>query len=212
MEKDQLEHGAEEDFDLDESQALSDPDEYPIPEEDVDLDAELAAESAEAESAEAEEQENLPAWAKTKVVQVYGRDFPIGEPGIGITLRILRIIGVLAVRGNKAALRSLQSLVDQGRPAPEVSWRAHLFGILASIYEQDLIALGSAVLQFENDRDGRKFLNNPPEGFKLVLSPIIRAFWLNIAQSEDLRDALNDFFVGMGMTSNLLETLTGLGQ
>lgn len=181
----------------------------PIPEEEIDLDAELEAEGV---GEDEPEKALLPEWAETKRVRMYDRDFEIGEPDIGITLRIIRVIGVLGVRGEKSALRALQSLVDKGRPVPEVSWRAHLFGMLASLYEADLIALASAVLQFADDREGRKFLNNPPTGHRLTLSPIIRAFWLNIAQSEDLRDALNDFFVGMGMTSDLLETLGGFSQ
>lgn len=170
----------------------------------IDLDYEVKAET-EAEDDEAEEL--LPKWAAEGVVEMYGRAFTITEPSIGITLRIIRVLGLLGVRGEKTAMRALRSLAEGSRLKLEASWRAAVFGMLAALQEEDLQALGSAVFQFEDDREGRRFMANPPPGERLRLSPIIRAFWLNVAKSEDLQDALNDFFVGMGMTSSILEGL-----
>jgi hypothetical protein len=181
---------------------------------DVDAYVEVAGDedSADEDLASESEQQpagDLPQWAEDCRVTVYGREFTIGPPDIGITLRILNVFGQLGVRGERVAMRALSSLARGAQSAPSPSARAALFGMLAAASVEDLIALGSAVLQFEDDREGRGFLRKPPEGHKLALSPLIRAMFLNFLQSEDLRDSLVDFFDGLRMAEPMLEGLSG---
>ena len=149
-----------------------------------------------------------PQWAQEHKVTVFGQDFVIGQPSLGITLRIINVLGQVGVRGERVAMRALQSLARGAQTAPTPSSRAALFGMLAALNVEDVIALGSAVLQFEDDREGRGFLRQSPEGRQLPLSPIIRALWLNVMQSEDLRDSLVDFFDGLRMTESMLSSLS----
>jgi len=135
----------------------------------------------------------------SNVVTLDGREFEIGEPTIGIVLRIIRVFGLLGVRGEKVALRSLRSLVAGSKDQVSASGRAVLFGMLAALQPEDLIALGSAVLQFEDDREGRKWL----KAHEMRLAPLVRAMFLNLANSQDLRDSLQDFFVGLGMVDGV---------
>jgi len=151
-----------------------------------------------------EEAPAKPAWAEQRTVTVFDREFAIGQPTLGITLRIINVMGQVGVRGERVAMRALQSLAQGAQQAPTPSSRAALFGMLAALSVEDVIALGSAVLQFDDDREGRGFLRKSPEGQQLPLSPIVRALFLNLMQSEDLRDCLTDFFDGLRMTESLL--------
>lgn len=162
----------------------------------------------EAEAAEEAPEQPKPVWAEKRTVTVFDRDFAIGPPNIGTTLRIINVFGQVGVRGERVAMRALQSLARGAQAAPTPSSRAALFGMLAALQVEDVIALGSAVLQFEDDREGRGFLRKAPEGKQIPLSPIVRALFLNVMQSEDLRDCLVDFFDGLRMTEGLLGDLS----
>lgn len=161
----------------------------------------------EAEATTKEPDAPGPEWAQERTVTVFDRDFAIGPPDLGITLRIINVLGQVGVRGERVAMRALNSLARGAQSAPTPSSRAALFGMLAALNVEDVIALGSAVLQFEDDREGRGFLRKPPDGQQLPLSPIVRALFLNLMQSEDLRDCLVDFFDGLRMTESLLGDL-----
>lgn len=144
---------------------------------------------------------------ETNIVTLGGREFEIDEPDIGITVRIINIIGILLNRGEKTALRSIERLARQAQAdglgasaLTQPSTRAVLFGVLAALNVEDLIAFGSTVLQFEDDREGRKWLRS----VKLELAPLVRAFWLNVAQGTDLMEALRSFFVGLDVASDIL--------
>ena len=150
---------------------------------------------------------DLPAWAVDCKVTVCGQEFVIGEPDVGITLRILNVFGELAICGERKAIRALKSLAAGSKETLQVSNRAAIFGMIAAMDKEDLIALGSAVLQFQDDRKGRAFLR----GGNLTLSPIIRAFFLNVANSQDLKESLTDFFDGLGMMEVFLEGLNLAG-
>ena len=149
----------------------------------------------------------MPEWAETRTVTVFDRDFVIGQPNLGITLRIINVFGQVGVRGEKVAMRALQSLGKGAQQAPTPSSRAALFGMLAALSVEDVIMLGSAALQFDDDREGRGFLRKAPDGQQIPLSPIVRALFLNVMQSEDLRDSLTDFFDGLRMTESLFGSL-----
>jgi len=181
------------------------PETYEIPLDELDdrLDDELESDVPSGTSSN-----DVPVWAHEAAVEVYGRRFEIEPPTIGVTLRILNSFAGLAVRGERAVIRSLQSIAGRGGAQVQVSTRAALFGMLAVLNIEDLHALGAAVLQFEDDREGRKFLRNPPPGEALKLAPLVRGLMLNLSKSDDLRDSLADFFDGMGMLENLVGGLT----
>jgi len=127
----------------------------------------------------------------------YGdREFELTEPSTGIVLRILNTIGTIAVRAEGPASRLVKN----------PSNRAVLFGLLAEVNEADLIRLGSAVLQFEDDRAGRKWL----KGQDLRVAPLVDALLINFQLSEDLTEAISNFFGGaeklVGMLDRMLPT------
>ena len=127
----------------------------------------------------------------------YGdREFELAEPSTGIVLRILNTVGTIAVRAEGTASRLVKS----------PSNRAVLFGLLAEVNEADLIRLGSAVLQFEDDRAGHKWL----KGQDLRVAPLVDALLINLQLSEDLTEAISNFFGGaerlVGMLDRMLPT------
>lgn len=126
-------------------------------------------------------------------IVMHGREFVLEEPSIGIVIRILNCIGSALVRAESIASRLIKSPTN----------RVVLFGLLAVLSESDLIKLGSAVLQFESDKEGRKWLKD--KGLKV--SPILKALMANLALSEDLTQGIADFFDGIEPLAAMLENL-----
>jgi len=166
------------------------------PEDEIDLDATVEAELEEEETDASGSSEPTTGYESNEVT-LAGRTFTIEEPKIGAIIQILKVFGGLAVRGERAALRQLQSVAKN----PSLSNRVVIFGMLAAFSEQDLVWLGSAVLQFDDVKAGRKWLNS----IELELAPIIKAFFLNLSQSSDLRESISVFFAGLGSVDGFLE-------
>jgi hypothetical protein len=125
---------------------------------------------------------------------LYGeREFILEEPSAGIVLRILNVIGAVAMRAETAAERVMK----------EPTNRAVLFGLLAVLSEGDLISLGSAVLQFEDDREGRKWL----KAKGVQVAPLVKALFINLKLSRDLMEALRNFFGGVEAVMGVVEAI-----
>jgi len=120
-------------------------------------------------------------------IEMGERKFRIEEPTLEITLRILNSLGRIALRGERAA----EALVRNP------SSRTAMWGLLAVIDTGDLEKLGSALLQFEDDREGRRFIRGLQNAKQLRVAPLIKAFFLNWSQSTDLQEALANFTVGV---------------
>ena len=116
-------------------------------------------------------------------VVLNGREFHIEEPSVEITLRILKVIGKVAMRAEEAATRVIKN--------PN-RWTL-LFALLSEVDEADLINLGSAALQFKDDREGKRWLKE--NGIKVA--PIVDALFLNLKLSTDLVEAVQSFLTGI---------------
>ena len=119
------------------------------------------------------------------------REFQIEEPSVEITLRILKVIGRVAMRAEEAATRVMK---NPGR-------RTLLFALLSEVDEQDLINLGSAALQFDDDREGKHWLKE--NGIKIA--PIVDALFLNLKLSTDLVEAIQSFLTGIEGLGTMLD-------
>lgn len=138
-------------------------------------------------------EENIELEVKSNVVVMHGREFHLEEPAVGIVVRILNVLGSLGVRSETLVQRAIKNPGN----------RAALFGLLAVVSENDLVKLGSAVLQFESDAKGRKWLKD--NGVKV--SPIVKALMINISLSDDLMEGLNNFLAGIDGLVGLFEKL-----
>lgn len=174
-----------------EDEELLEDDEFEAEEEDA-----VTAEAGSATDDEARET-LLAEFLADRTVELGGETFEIVEPDIGVTLKIVNAVGRIGLRGERLAARVIRNPTS----------RAAVFGMLAGLQIDDLHHLACAVLQYEDEKAGRKWLRGlGPKGMKLA--PIVRAFFLNYAQSEDLREALANFTQGQ----DLLEaTLVGIG-
>jgi len=159
----------------------------------------IVEEEFEKETAVLDETE-APAGYESNEITLAGRTFVIEEPKLGTIIQILKVLGGLAVRGEKVAQRSLQAVTRN----PSLSNRVVLFGTIAALSESDLVWLGAAVLQFDDIKAGRKWLNS----IELELAPLVKAFFLNLSQSQDLRDSISHFFAGLGSVDGLLGGMT----
>lgn len=162
------------------------------------LDLDLDEEQAEVESEPIQEE---PAAFDDEVVRLGDREFTLEEPSLEVTLRILNVIGRLGLRGERIAAQQ----IAQGPTA-----RAAIWGLLAALAPQDLARFGSAVLQFEDDKNGQKWLKELHKEGKLKVAPLVKAFFINWTKSEDLQEALVNFQVGLAMLGVMLGNV-GLG-
>jgi hypothetical protein len=110
---------------------------------------EVLEEETEAEVEAEAEQPDEPVGFEDDVVTLGGREFTIEEPTVEITLRILNVIGKLGLRGERLAATQV---------VKNPTSRAALFGMLAAMTVSDLVRFGSAVLQFEDDKEGQKWM------------------------------------------------------
>lgn len=129
------------------------------------------------------------------VVVMHGRAFELGEPSTNVVIRILNVIGSLGVRAGKASgpFTGEAEFTGEGMVAALLSGVVSVaFGLLAVLSEHDLLKLGSAVLQFESDAEGRKWLLENG----LQVTPLIQALFINIRLSSDLVQAVQAFLAG----------------
>lgn len=131
-------------------------------------------------------------------VTLNGRVFDLAEPSLGITLRILNVIGSVGMRAEKAAHAVAVRPTD----------RTLIFALLSEMGEDDLYNLGSAVLQFQDAKEGRRWLRENG----LRLDPIIQAFFINLKLSTDLVDSIKDFFDGANQVSAMIGKITGRAE
>lgn len=131
-------------------------------------------------------------------VTLHERSFELGEPTTAQVIQILNVVGSLAVRSEGAAKRLMVN----------PSNRSVLFGLLAVMSEADLIKLGGTVLQFEDVKEGRKWLRE--KGIKVA--PLIQALFINIKESQDLVDAMGSFIEGFEQVQETFETLGDMFQ
>jgi len=130
-----------------------------------------------------------------RVIEYHGREFVLVAPSTDIVLRILNTLATLGVRGEAAAVRAMRKPTVIGT----------LFGLLAVLSRNDLARLGSAVLQFEDDGKGRKWikgLDNPR------VAPLIEALFINVSMSDDLAETLANFFGGVDLLVGWVNKIT----
>lgn len=122
-----------------------------------------------------------------QIVTMGAEEFTIEEPSLEITMRILNSVGRMALRGERAAETILQNPTS----------RAAIWGLLAVIDVEDLAKLGAALLQFEDEKTGKKFIKGLRDSKDLRLAPLVKAFFLNWSQSTDMQEALGNFTAGV---------------
>ncbi len=120
---------------------------------------------------------------KPNTVTLDGRDFTLREPDFGIVLRLLNVIGDVGLRAEGKVRAALEHPTDT----------ALIFGLLAAMQPDDVLRLGSAVLQFPTEDEGVAWLQE--HGVKIA--PLVRAFVINASQSSDLIEAIENFTQGI---------------
>jgi len=130
-------------------------------------------------------------------VEYGGETFEIGEPNADIVLRILNCLGKIGMRGEGAAVRVMR----------KPTTLATLFGLMAVLDQTDIVDLGSAVFQFEEKAEGKRFM----KAHEVRVAPVIKALFFNLQQSEDLVEAISAFFDGIEGLSQLIERVVPSG-
>jgi len=137
-------------------------------------------------------------------IVMHGREFVLSEPSTGVVIRILNVIGSLGVRASKASgpFTGDAEFTGEGMITALLSGAVSVaFGLLAVLSEHDLLKLGSAVLQFENDTKGRQWLIKKG----LLVTPLVEALFINIKLSNDLVQAVQAFLAGIDGLSGIVE-------
>lgn len=140
-------------------------------------------------------------------IVMHGREFHLETPSVGVTIRILNCIGSLGARATRQGIGvSIDGFGLEEMIGALVNGVAGVaFGLMSVLTEHDLLKLGSAVLQFEDDREGRQWLMTNG----LLITPIVKALMINVRLSYDLREAIPAFFDGI---APLIEKLSEEGE
>jgi len=129
-----------------------------------------------------------------------GKTFQIGEPNALHLVRLLSVVGKVGTRADAVALNMGKGLLSQlvsngeeGERAP-VDLKSSLFPFLAALTSDDLLVLMSALLQFDDEQDGVRWLRkNPP-----TLGDVIQAVSLNLENVAGITEALANFTTMIG--------------
>jgi hypothetical protein len=124
---------------------------------------------------------------RANVVKYGDREFQLEEPSADHVIGILNAIGAAAVRAESAASRLVKN----------PGGRAVLFGLLAVLSTQDLMRLGSVVLQFPVDSKGKKEAKQFFDEQGIKVAPLVEALMINFRLSRDLVEAIRAFFGGI---------------
>lgn len=142
----------------------------------------------------------MPDEVANTTVTVDGREFHLVEPTTGDVLRILNVVGTIAMRAEEQANRLIKN--------PSV--RAVLFGLMATIKMDDLKSLATAVFQFPDDRDGKREAAEWFGEHPVKVTPVIEALMINVSLSNnDLGEAIRAFLSGIGGLEAMLVGLMG---
>lgn len=125
------------------------------------------------------------------MVEINGRKFEITEPSTGVLLRLLNVVGKVGLRAEREVSDAIKALGSGGSTSGLM-----LMAVLAELSEDDLLKFGAAVLQFESEREGVKWLRENG----LPLPALLEAAVLNFEKSQGLLEVLSGF----------LERVTGI--
>lgn len=127
------------------------------------------------------------------------REFQIGEPNVLHLTRMLSVIGRVGARAEKVTTELGQGLLRQVLPdnaesPPPAPLTASLFPFLAVLTPEDLLILLAALLQFDNEPEGVRWLQkHPPQ-----LGDVVQILSLNLQYAEGITAALQNFTMMLG--------------
>jgi len=134
---------------------------------------------------------------------VNGRMFEIGEPNALHLVRLLAVIGKVGTRAEKIAANMGKALISQVIPntiqegeAPpnQDNLAGALFPFLAALTPDDLIEFVAALLQFNDEQEGVRWLKkNPPK-----LGDIAQAVTLTLENIGGIAEAIANFTTAIG--------------
>jgi hypothetical protein len=142
--------------------------------------------------------------AKT-CIEMNGRRFEIAPPDGLIVIRTLKIIAEVLVRTEEASQELGASLAKSAMDVAEGKkdglQLTQVLTLLSVLEEDDLLRLGSALLQFRNEREGVRWLQDTG----VRLTPLMQALNLNLKQCDDIVDAI-EVFTGLLGAAGVLRT------
>jgi hypothetical protein len=115
---------------------------------------------------------------KNNTVTLHGRQFQLSAPPLSVTLRLLNILGDVGIHAEER----LKGLAGR-------SLSAAVYAVLAVLNEDEILRLGSALLQFQTEAEGVQWLSE----HGVELAPLMDALFINLELSNDLMAALGNF-------------------
>lgn len=124
-------------------------------------------------------------------VKVADREFEIGEPDATHIVRILNIAGIVGTRAENVAAgmgKKLFERITRENPGDN-EWLGTLFPFLAALTPDDFLKLMSALLQFDSEQEGVKWLSkNKPK-----LSDVVNVIVATLDNIDGMITALQNF-------------------
>jgi len=131
------------------------------------------------------------------VITIDERDFEIGEPNALHLVRIAAVVGKVGTRAERVAENLGRTLIaqvssDGNEKAPDLS--GAIFPFLAALTSDDLLDLMAALLQFDDEQEGVRWLRkHPPK-----LAHVVRVVALNLENVGGIVEAIQNFTAILG--------------
>jgi hypothetical protein len=134
------------------------------------------------------------------VVTIDGQDFEIGPPDAVSILRIARIVARVGLEADKSVRERIGVMITnamseegEGDGPSEADVLPIVFSLLTVVEDDDLYKLGAAFLQFQNEVQGVRWLQE----HGLPLNALVQAVMLNLSQTDDIVGAIRSFVGGV---------------
>lgn len=124
-------------------------------------------------------------------VKIKDREFEIGEPNGLHIVRALNVVGRVGTRAENVATGMGKRLFEKvtGEAMGDKEWLGTLFPFLAALTPEEFLALMSALLQFNDEQDGVRWLSkNVP-----TLNDVVSVVMATLENIDGIIGAIQNF-------------------
>jgi len=153
---------------------------------------------------------------ENNVIHIGERTFEIGPPDALSIVRLAQVIGRVGLRAEEQAKRLGFALFEQVQAQADTQTApakgnsnlvASIMAFLAVLTDDDFLEFTAALLQAENPRKLARAL----KGEKIPLSAVVSAIKLNLEQSDDIVEAIENF-TGVIRVARVVQQAPPAGQ
>ena len=131
-----------------------------------------------------------------ETITLHGREFTLGEPNALHIVRLLAVVGRVGTRAERVAAEFGAQLLQaaQGEAGTSARLPAGIFPFLAALTADDMLELMAALLQFDNETEGTRWLSKHPP----TLNDVIQVIGITLRHTQGITEAIGNFTTLVG--------------